>query len=126
MPRPPSPAPPSAPVAVSVSIDPDGRSIIWVRGEHDLSTVDDLGSATASAVTAGEGDVIVDLHEASFIDASTMAVLARARVQLRSSGRDITIRAPSRQARFVIDVCGQSTRIAALPGPVSPNGNEPH
>lgn len=117
--------------AVSASIDRHGRSVIRVRGEHDLSTLDDVAAAAASAIAGGAGDVIIDLRDASFIDASTIGVMVRAHMLLRASGRDITIRSPSPQTRLVIDVCGESGRIdghdhgLAASTLIVPIGNEP-
>jgi anti-anti-sigma factor len=50
-----------------------GTGIVVVRGEHDLSTVDELRDALNRALEAPA--MIVDLSETAFIDSAVLGVL---------------------------------------------------
>jgi anti-anti-sigma factor len=63
------------------------------------------------AIDATRGDLVVDLSEVQFLGASTISVLLEARRVLAGRSRDLTLRAPSRCARRVIDICGISTLV---------------
>jgi anti-anti-sigma factor len=80
--------------------------VLFLRGEHDLSTAPDVRVHVEDAVIAG-GDVIVDLTETGFIDSSILGVLV-------AGYRSTTTAAPAR--RFaVVAVPGSSvTRLFDL------------
>lgn len=81
------------------------RTIIWLRGSHDLSTAPALTDAIGRARATGHGDVVVDLSEIDFMDASTVGVLVRAQHDLATLTRELTVRSPSRFARHVLALC---------------------
>jgi anti-anti-sigma factor len=90
---------------------PTGRSaddptVVWLRGEHDLSTVHLLSEALSRAIAEDERDVVVDLSRVEFMGAATVGVLLRARQDLLSRSRALTLRHPSPAARRVLDACG--------------------
>jgi anti-anti-sigma factor len=80
--------------------------VVALAGEHDLATVDRIAEAFAGAIATGDGDLIVDLSDVEFMDASTIAVLFRTRFLLRQRGRGLVVRAPSPSARYVLRLCG--------------------
>lgn len=80
--------------------------VIRLRGEHDIATVAAL-AATLSQADAVEGaDVVVDLREVEFMDASTIGVIVNARNLLALQSRALTVRSPSVCAQRVLDACG--------------------
>jgi anti-anti-sigma factor len=89
------------------------RTIVSLRGEQDMSTAADVAEALAAAGTVGHGDVVVDLSDVQFMDSTIVTVLARGRHDLRLQSRALMLRAPSRFARRLLDVCG-------LVGPTDP------
>ena len=89
---------------VVTSIDGDGRCVVWVGGEHDLSTVDLLAAALARAIVRNEFGLVVDLRAVEFLDASILAVLLRADMLTAARGQLMTIRSPSRAARHVLEI----------------------
>jgi anti-anti-sigma factor len=85
-----------------------GHSVVWVRGEHDISTTSALAETIARAIALDEPDVLVDLSEVQFMSAATVGVLIRARELLDRQARTLTLRAPSACVLRVFQVCGLS------------------
>jgi anti-anti-sigma factor len=86
---------------------------VWVSGEHDASTVHELAESLARAIALVDLDVVADLRGGRFMDASTIGVIVRADLYLRSRSRTLTIRAPSPCARRVVAICGVSERVGS-------------
>lgn len=82
------------------------RMVVSLRGEQDASTARTVADALAAAAAAGDGDVVVDLSEVQFMDAAIITELARRRAALRPEHRALVLRAPSRFAQRLLDVCG--------------------
>jgi anti-anti-sigma factor len=92
--------------------------VVWLGGEHDLSTVVELSAALAQAITLGDADVVVDVTEVQYIGAATVGVLYRARELLRAQSRCLVLRSPPRCVRRVLELCGDTdllTPAAATP-----------
>ena len=86
--------------------------VVILRGEHDYSTVPTLSETLARAIAADHADLVVDLSGVQFMDASTVAVLVRAREFLSARSRCFTLRSPSRCASRVLKSCGIDERTA--------------
>jgi anti-anti-sigma factor len=82
------------------------RTVVWLRGEHDHSTVAALAETMARAMALDDSDLVVDLSEVTFMDAATVGVIVRARELLRLRSRSLALRAPSTSARRILDLCG--------------------
>jgi anti-anti-sigma factor len=54
------------------------RTVVWLRGEHDVSTVSALSQTMARAIALDDGDLVVDLSGVQFMDAATVGVIVRA------------------------------------------------
>src|SRR4029450_14034403 len=52
------------------------HTLVWRRGEHDISTVGALSETLARAI-ARDADVVVDLSEVDFMGAATVGVIIR-------------------------------------------------
>jgi anti-sigma B factor antagonist len=96
------------------------RAVVWLRGEHDVSTVAALAEAMARAVALDDRDVVVDLSGVQFMDAATVGVIIRARDLLRLRSRSLRLRSPSTRARRVFDLCGLADLLD--PRPVDTTG----
>lgn len=81
-------------------------TVVGLRGELDLSTVDPITEALADAIVLDDADLVVDLSEVEFMDASTVVVLIRVRRLLALRSRVVTFRAPSASAQWVLEMCG--------------------
>jgi anti-anti-sigma factor len=80
---------------------------VELHGEHDISTSERLSSTLEDATRVdGGADVVVDLSDVSFMDASTIGALVVARNRLLALSRSLTVRAPSSAARRLLDLCG--------------------
>ena len=93
-------------VAESVRRDHAGRTVYSLRGEHDASTAVALSSDLARVMTANEADVVLDLSEVSFMGASTVGIIVKAREFLAQQNRRLTVQLPTPCARRVLEICG--------------------
>jgi anti-sigma B factor antagonist len=91
--------------------------VVWLRGELDIATTADVAEAIARAIAFDDADLVVDLSEVAFMDASTIGVIVRAGNMLLEQSRSLILRAPTTSARRVVDLCG----LAELVEPVSPD-----
>jgi anti-sigma B factor antagonist len=82
------------------------RTVVWLDGEHDISTLLLLTDTLATAIAADAADLVVDLSGVTFIGAATINELIRGRTTLRHQSRSLTLRSPSRCAQRLLDVCG--------------------
>jgi anti-anti-sigma factor len=88
----------------SIPIAP--RLELRLRGEHDLSTASELAATIARAIADDEdADLVIDLADVTFMDASTITVLLRARRYLEERSRHLLLRAPSRSTRRLLVLC---------------------
>ena len=96
------------------------RTVVWLRGEHDISTVAELSETLAGAMARDDCDLVVDLSEVQFMGAATIGVLVRARELLQSRSRSLVLRSPSRCARRILDLCGQGDLLEPRPADATP------
>ncbi len=83
-----------------------GPVVVWLRGEHDLSTDDALCATLARAIALDSAGLVLDLSEVEFMAASTLGVIVRAREFQRRRSSSLTVRAPSACVLRVMDACG--------------------
>ena len=88
--------------------------VVWLRGEHDLSTVPVLSEALSWVVAVDDADVVADLSEVQFMSAATVGVLMRARELLRARSRSFVVRSPSDWARLALELCGATDLLDHL------------
>jgi anti-sigma B factor antagonist len=92
----------------SVRVAPSGhaQTVVRLAGDHDLSTVPALTEAFGRAVSADRTDVLLDLSEVTFIDASTVNVLLSLRSSLAENSRTLTIHEPAACVSRLLAICG--------------------
>ncbi len=71
------------------------RSVVWLRGAHDTSTVVALCMTVARAIALEDADLVIDLSEVTCMDATTVEVMVRAEAFLRDRSLSLTLRSPS-------------------------------
>lgn len=103
------------PSADQALVGGDALRVIRLRGEHDIATVSALAATLSQAVAADSADVVVDLREVEFMDASTIGVIVGARNLLAAQSRALTVRSPSVCAQRVLDVCGLTDLLGSSP-----------
>jgi anti-anti-sigma factor len=81
-------------------------TVVWLRGEHDLSTMEALCLTIAQAIAHDDGTLVIDLSEVHLMSAETVGVLVRTRDYLRVRSRSLTLRRPSMCVRQVFETCG--------------------
>jgi anti-sigma B factor antagonist len=112
----------SAIVACGVALvghDADG-TVVWLRGEHDISTEAALSEAMARAIALDDADLVVDLSGVQFMGAATVGVIVRNRNLLRLRSRSLALRSPSTRARRVLHLCGLADRVDPRPVDATP------
>lgn len=82
------------------------RNVVWLRGDHDLSTAPALWQTMTRTAQLDDADLVIDLSGVTFMDASTVGVLMRTRELLEGSPWVLEMRSPSPCARHVLGVCG--------------------
>jgi len=110
---------PDAPPGPTVEVSREGpRTVVWVRGDHDVSTAGGLGTALDIARTMGTDDVVVDLAGTTFLDGAIVRVIAR-RAPTADSPVRLSLRRPSGAVHRVLAVCGMDGLVE--PAPVMPS-----
>jgi anti-anti-sigma factor len=93
-----------------------GRSaVVWLRGEHDISTVAALTGTLARVIAIDDADLVVDLSEVRFMGAAPVEVLVRAREFLRVRSRLLTLRSPSAWLSRVLERHGLADLVDPRP-----------
>lgn len=54
------------------------RAVVWLRGEHDVSTVAARSETMARAIALNDANLVVDSSEVQFMGAATVGVIIRA------------------------------------------------
>lgn len=85
--------------------DDTERTVVTLRGEHDVSTVAALSATLAEAIALDDADLVLDLSEVEYLGAGAVDVVIRAREFLRLRSRSLALRAPSPSALRVLEVC---------------------
>jgi anti-anti-sigma factor len=81
------------------------RTVVWMTGDHDATTVAALSENLARAIALDDAELVVDLSDVTFMSASTIGVIVRARAFLRVRSRTMSLRAASSSARLVFEAC---------------------
>lgn len=97
---------PSPPAGIEIAAHSPAVAVVTLRGEHDLSTRQELSQALERA--AAHSNVVVDLTDCSFIDSTVISEFIRTSEIVRASGEQVTLVIPPAQA--------QLSRIAQLSG----------
>ncbi|MEY2454726.1 MAG: hypothetical protein QOD92_4300 [Acidimicrobiaceae bacterium] len=90
---------------LSISAE-DGAMLIAARGELDNASVPTLMDVLIGVLADCDGDVVVDLAHADFIDSAAVRALTRAAHFLSERKRRLSIRSPSRLALRVLTIHG--------------------
>jgi anti-sigma B factor antagonist len=97
------------------------RTVVWLRGEHDVSTVAALSQTMARAIALDDGDLVIDLSGVQFMDAATVGVIIRARDFLELQSRSLALRAPSSCAARILDLCDLAELLEPRPVQTMPS-----
>jgi anti-anti-sigma factor len=81
-------------------------TVLALRGELDVHGAPDLSSYLDAMIGQGHINIVLDLSELDFLDASGLSVIAGETIRLRLSGGSLVIRDPSVQVGHLIDISG--------------------
>lgn len=98
--------------------DQGGVRILSVSGELDLSTAPRLEKPLESALSEGEGMLLIDLSSCEFIDSTGIALIVRAWQRLgggNGSGR-FAICGLNDQVQRLLEVSGLASSLPTHPG----------
>lgn len=87
------------------------QTIVWLKGEHDAATVDELSELLAEAIALAKTDVIVDLSGVEFMGAAPVGALFGARYLLEQDARALVLRSPSKSAQLILELCGVDSAL---------------
>lgn len=96
------------------------RTVISLRGDHDIANAAELIVALARAIAVDDADLVIDLSGVEFMSAATIGTIVRTREFLRSRSRMLTLRSPSRSAGRVIDICDLAELVEPHPTDAGP------
>ena len=84
----------------------DGRQTLRVRGELDIATCAQLGSAVADVLATGVQSLVVDLSETTFLDSSGARQLVRTARHAADLGVPLEVVCPAgnRPVRMVLEL----------------------
>ena len=106
---------PTHPVAgLAATVFADGAvTVVALRGEADCATLHVVRDALSEVIAGGNGDIVVDLAQTEFMDTAALRAVLQARESLEGTGRELTLRSPSRSAGRLLGVFG----LGHLAGP---------
>jgi anti-sigma B factor antagonist len=93
-----------------VSSDSEGRTVLVLSGEIDLSRIEELSEQIDAAVNPADR-LLFDLSGVTFMDSSGIALL----LTTANSVAETVIRAPSRQVRRVLEATGLTSVLRIVP-----------
>ena len=79
----------------------DGATVIYVRGEVDIATCEQLRDAIEPHLGPKQ-TIVLDLSGVRFMDSSSLHVLEQARSTLSADGGSLILRNPSDAARILL------------------------
>ena len=102
--------------------DDGDQTVVWLRGEHDISTVGSLSELLTRVIALDDADLVVDLSEVQFMGVVTVELLLHARERLELMSRSLTLRSPSRRAAHVLGLCDRRPRLTTSLTPTHDTG----
>lgn len=85
--------------------EPDGGTVLSIRGELDISTADQLRRAAGPYLDAG-GRLVLDLSGVTFCDSTGLAVLVGFHKRLAASGGGLELSSPVPRVRHLLAITG--------------------
>jgi anti-anti-sigma factor len=91
----------------------DDTAQVFVLGEIDLANAGQLRDCLLAAVGAGahRPDLMVDLGNVTFLDATGVSALVEAAVAARRAGIHLTVRNPRGLVRRILEITGVAARL---------------
>lgn len=94
------------PSCVHVITVSSARFEVRLRGEVDHACEPDLRQALQAFEQSRARDVLIDLHEVTFIDSAGVALVVRLATTARSRRGRVSVVGCRRSVRRILDICG--------------------
>lgn len=92
----------------------DGRVVVALRGDLDVTGVPDTESAMTALMARGQW-LVVDMSALDFIDCASLAVLLGVQRLARRGGGDVILAAPQSHARRLLALTGKDEAFRVQP-----------
>lgn len=89
------------------------QTVLVLHGDYDIANRREVTAALVRATQLDDVNVLVDLSEVTFMDASTVGAIMEGAHLLESLSRSLSVRAPSHSATFVLELCGLTRLVQA-------------
>ncbi len=93
------------------SVTSEGKTLVRVSGEVDVSNADELRGAVGEALESDCPCVEVDLGEVSYIDSTGIGVLVGAARHAAEASRQFLVSHPQRNVARVLSLLGVSDEL---------------
>jgi len=94
---------------IRVETEP-GLTVVRMVGEIDVALREQASGSMVAALT-GDGAIVVDASEVTFIDSSGLAFVMQLLRAAREAGIAVTLRDPSRAVRDVLEIVGAASLL---------------
>jgi len=102
-------------IALNLAVTRSGsRAVVVPKGEIDVHTATALRDCLTDLIEQGTRQLVVDLHETSFIDSTGLGVLVGALKRARQADGDLVLAAPRRSIAKVFEVTGMDKTFEVL------------
>ena len=81
-----------------------GATVVVVHGELDVLTAPKLTTWLDSLIRRGDGDIVIDLSEAGFIDSLGLHTLLKVQRRLSRQSRSLAVICAEGPVRYAIDL----------------------
>ena len=104
---------------MTVVSDPPSATVV-LDGEIDIATAPAIRRLLMAAISGGDVHLAVDMSGVTFLGAAGIGVLVDAANRAREAGGGLSLLAPSRQVRRLLDVLHLDGILPAAQRPVGP------
>ena len=104
---------------MTVVSDPPSATVV-LDGEIDIATAPAIRRLLMAAISGGDVHLAVDMSGVTFLGAAGIGVLVDAANRAREAGGGLSLLAPSRQVRRLVDVLHLDGILPAAQRPVGP------
>jgi len=101
----------------------DGEIVITVRGELDLATVPELGTAIDAALRIHPYVMILDLESVTFMDSTASGFLVEARTKAQRAVVDLKLRGITANCRRTLELLELDQLFTFVPDGDHPDGS---
>jgi anti-anti-sigma factor len=83
----------------------DEVATITVRGDLDEAVISEVARAIADSVSRARANVVLDLGDVAFLDATGLEFIVRARRRVAEGGGNLTVSRPAPEIQRLLAVC---------------------